>query len=40
MEPNSAPTKANYISQERKFPVVFNSSGAFIMKACTDEILL
>ena len=35
---NSSPILANYTSKDTTFPVVVNSSGAFIMRACADEI--
>ena len=38
IEKNSSPILANYTSKEKTFPVVINSSGAFIMRACADEI--
>ena len=38
IEKKSSPILANYTSKEKTFPVVFNSSGAFIMRACADEI--
>ena len=38
IEKNSPPILANYTSKEKTFPVVINSSGAFVMRACADEI--
>ena len=35
---NSSPILANYTSKDKTFPVVVNSGGAFIMRACADEI--
>ena len=38
IDKNSSPILANYTSKDTTFPVVVNSSGAFIMRACADEI--
>ena len=38
IEKNSSPILANYTSKDTTFPVVVNFRGAFIMRACADEI--